>query len=192
MTDNTHDPPAGFPPTDRPLGDDEVLIPRAVRGRQAVEALTTERARLTMSPGYRLLAAALTEQLGPTEPLELIRDMAGGQYRWRRRDGFLLLDEHDRPLRDHMSFRAIATELERLTGEVVTYETLRRWWGRVWPGTSIPDGPARQAAEDAGARLRDRVRVPVDTARVGAARAEAVDRQSNTDIPPAAFLPPLT
>lgn len=190
MTDNTHDPPAGTPPTDRLLGDDEVLIARPVRNRLAVEQLTAERAHLTASLGYRLLARALTEQLGPTEPLELVRDMANGRYRWRRRDGFLMLDEHGQPLPDRMSFRAIATELERLTGEVVTYETLRRWWGRVWEGTSIPDGPARQAAEDAGARLRERVRVPADTARVGAARAEAADRQSNADVPPAAFLPP--
>jgi len=165
-TDTTHDPSPPQP------GDDAALIPRPPGDPHTVATLTTERAHLTASPMYRLVAQALSARFGPTEPMELVKAMADGQYRWRHRDGAFILDHGER-CPDHMSFRAIAVELERLTGESVTYETLRRWWGRVWPGTSIPDGPARQAAAEAGDRLRSNRR-----------------GHELEPVPPVTFLPP--
>jgi len=170
-TDTTHDPSP--PEPSKPLGDDDVLIPRAAAEPRTVAALIAHRSHLTASPMYRLVAAGLSARFGPTEPMDLVKAMADGRYRWRHRDGAFVTDSDGERCPDHMSFRAIATELERLTGETVTYETLRRWWGRVWPGTSIPDAPARQAAAEAGDRLRSNRRA-----------------YGPEVVPPVTFLPP--
>jgi hypothetical protein len=129
-----HDPPAGAP-SPRPLSDDEVLIAR--RPVLAADAKVTveQRRRITASDRYVTLFGRLGE-----DPMNLVRDMAEGRYRFkRRRDLTLWTDEHDQPVPERMSMRKAAAELERITGEAITYETLRRWWIQIWPGESPPD-----------------------------------------------------
>jgi len=109
--------------------------------------------------------------------MNLIRDMAEGKYRWRRtRSRMIALDSAREPQPDYMSFRSIEVELTRVTGgaNVPAYETIRRWWDRIWP----PSEPRSAPAPDVhGGVLVE-------------AHREAAATQTNADVPPAAFLPP--
>jgi len=130
-----HDPPAAETPGPRPMSDDEVLIAR--RPVMAAEAKETveQRRRITASDRYVILFRRLGE-----DPMNVVRDMAEGRYRFkRRRDLTLWTDEHGQPVPERMSMRKAAAELERITHETITYETLRRWWMQIWPGVSPPD-----------------------------------------------------
>jgi hypothetical protein len=117
------------------LGDGDVLMPRAVPPWGEIAALVERRRALLASDRYLLLAHHLDE-----DPMGLVRDMAEGRYRFKRRrhDGTLWLDE-GRPVGERMSMRQASAELKRLTGYLITYETLRRWWIKVWPEEPPPD-----------------------------------------------------
>jgi hypothetical protein len=178
--DPTHDPPAGGQPdlygppvlvpggpvlpTDRPLTDDEVIIPRPAAVVADVARTVEHRRTATASNLYLIIAQRLHD-----DPLNITRAMLQGRYRLkRRRSRFLWLDiETRQPVPELMSLRQAAEELRRLTGEDISHETLRRWWKRVWPDED-PD------------RLGD----------LDAARREAAERQSNPSVPPAVFADP--
>lgn len=169
----THDPPEFQSKPGTFYSDDAVLRSRERPGVRDEVRLIEERARLLGSPTYQLLASKLHE-----EPMNLIRDMAEGRYRWRRtRNRMLALGVDGEPQPDFMSFRSIEVELSRVTGGtgVPAYETLRRWWDRVWPPP--PDGPDTPTPDVHGGIL-------------DLAHREAAAVQTNTGVPPAAFLPP--
>jgi hypothetical protein len=147
-TPETHGPPratAGGMPVGVPLDDDAVIVPRELAPIAETERTVEHRRVATASDRYLLLAQRLRD-----DPMNVLRRMLMGEYRYkRRRNGQLWLDR-DQPVMEVMSLRQAAVELERLTGENVTYETLRRWWLRIWPLTPIPDGstPAEPPAPE--------------------------------------------
>jgi len=181
----THDPPAApqgaaqDTPDTAPFQegvaytDAEVVMPRAVRPPGESKRHTDERAKVLASPIYRLLAAELGE-----DPLDLVRAMVGGRYRYRRdRAGRVMFLEPGVPRPECMSFRTAEVELVRLTGGriSVTYETLRRWWEKVWPQDDEADAVSGHGD---------------DRARVQQAQDDARAVHTNVSVPPAAFLPP--
>jgi hypothetical protein len=149
------------------------------------------------------------------EPLELIREMKHGGYRFKCRRGMLgvlALDRNHNPIPERMSFRQIAPILTGMSGVEVTYETVRRWWEAVFPDEADepeetlnpdevnPPAPAAlREASDIIVKAAARKRAPRQAAPpVGDEHAqqirEAVERAqaptTNPDVPPAAFLPP--
>lgn len=135
---DTHDPPtlAGLP-LDRPLTDDEVLLPFLPPSVARTQPIVEQRRLTTGSDRYLLLAQRLRD-----DPMTVVRRMLEGGYRLKRRRSGKLWVEDGKPVGEPMSMRQAADELCRVTGEVVTYETLRRWWFRVWPDSPPPDQPA--------------------------------------------------
>lgn len=185
MPDNAHDPPAG--PRDyqpEPPIPNEALAPLRGPGHEK----------------YALMTARLH-----AEPLEVIRTMKHGGYRFKSRrgqPGVLVLNRDGDPVPDRMSFRQIAPILSAMTGVEVTYETVRRWWEAVFPGepdeASEPDQPTRVtviAATTPPVKRATRRRTPA-VPPVGDTHAEMIREAmakavgTNPDVPPAAFLPP--
>jgi len=124
----THDPPS------RALSDDEVLIARPPTSVAEVRRTVEHRRAILGSDRYLLLAQKLAD-----DPMNVVRRMAQGEYRFkRRRDRTRWLDGDGRQVVEFMSLRQAAAELKRLTGEDVTYETLRRWWMKIWPDEPDP------------------------------------------------------
>lgn len=124
------------------------------------------------------------------EPLDLIREMKHGGYRFKCRRGmpgvFVRDRDHNR-VPERMSFRQIAPILTEMSGVEVTYETVRRWWEAVFPDEA--DEPDEFEAETTPAPVAPRPR-----RRTPAAIQDAMNRAqaptTNPDVPPAAFLPP--
>ena len=171
--DTTHGPPDGL----RTFDDDEARLPLEKGTLREVAHLAAERALVVASARYRLLNAALRARSEGVEAMDLVRLMALGQYRLLRDDaGLLVIDDDGKPQRDYMSFRHISTELERLTGEDISHETLRRWWARVWPGEPVPELSFRQATQQAALRLK---------------RRHAAN-QPDGGVPEVVFIPPTT
>lgn len=156
------------PPLDTPLTDEQVLIKDPNRQR-ALRGLIDDRAAATGSNLYMVLA----QELGD-DPLELVRLMVSGRYRWKRhRNGLLWIDADGDPVPEHMSLRQAAAELVRITRRDVSHEALRRWWDRIWPNS----GPGADVPQ--GARWVER----------GRSQQEARDDAAG-DVPPVVFTPP--
>lgn len=144
---STHDTDGHGPPVDTslpadvsptmplgvPLGDDAVVIPAPLVTVADVERTVQHRRTATGSDRYLLLAQGLRD-----DPMNVVRRMTEGRYRYKRRRNGTLWVEFGVPVPEEMSLRQAATELERLTGETVTHETLRRWWERIWPDSPEP------------------------------------------------------
>lgn len=183
MSDNTHDPP--FEQREHPLRLDEPSIPP--------ESL----ARLS-GPNHEKYQR-MRDRLA-REPIELIREMKHGGYRFKTRRGMpgvLAIDKGGQPVPDRMSFRQIAPILTGMTGVPVTYETVRRWWETVSDEPDepdpVPDAPEPEPAPERVRRRRTPVVPPVgdehaDTIRAAVDRAKAAP--TNPDVPSAVFLPP--
>lgn len=185
MPDNAHDPPVS--PRDY---QPEPPIPRELLGP-------------LRGPGHEKYALMLA-RLG-AEPLEVIRTMKHGGYRFKSRRGYpgvLVLNRDGDPVPDRMSFRQIAPILSAMTGVEVTYETVRRWWEAVFPGEPDeapeeypPPTPVPATATAATRSARRSARTPAAPP-VGDAHAETIREAmakavgTNPDVPPAAFLPP--
>jgi len=180
MPGNAHDPPA-TPPQEP--GEVSAAAPAEVR-----PDLTALRGR-----GFEKYAHVRT-QLRGDEPIELIRLMKTGGYRFKSKRGKpgVLVVRRGEPVADWMSFRQIAPELERLTGVPVTYETVRRWWEAAYPDGdpspvpgAVPPTPNRRQLKRrqpaASAQHTRDIRAATEKARSGA---------TNPDVPAAAFLPP--
>lgn len=178
---NTDDTGAQGPPVDTslpadvsqtmppgvPLSDDAVVIPAPLVTVADIERTVQHRRTATGSDRYLLLAQGLRD-----DPMNVVRRMTSGRYRYKRRRNLTLWVEHGAPVPELMSLRQAAAELERLTGEAVTHETLRRWWERIWPG----EEPAPEGAKwvQQGRDQRDAMTQP----------------DGPGEIPPATFLPP--
>lgn len=181
MTELTHDPPHQPEP---PITDEQLAVLHVQR--HATYAL-------------------MRNQLKGAEPLELIRTMKHGGYRFKCKRGYpgvLVLDKQGNPVPERMSFRQIAPILSTMSGVQVTYETVRRWWEAVFPGE--PDEPvdevdemeplppvAPQAAPPKRRTVRRRTpaALPVGDEHADAIRA-ATERAKSTNpaVPAAAFL----
>jgi hypothetical protein len=131
---DTHGPPTNGLSFDRPLTDDEVRLPYDPPGIVDLQPLVERRRLITGSDRYLLLAQQLRD-----DPMNVIRRMLEGRYRLKRRRSGKLWVEDGQGVTEHMSMRQAADELRRITGEDVTYETLRRWWARVWPESPPPE-----------------------------------------------------
>jgi hypothetical protein len=139
----------------------------------------------------------MRERLG-VEPLELIRVMKHGGYRFKCKRGYpgVLVIHRGSPVPERMSFRQIAPLLSVMSGVQVTYETVRRWWEAVCPDE--PDEPVDEADAEPlqvatpVVKRRTVRRTPV----VGDDHAEAIRaatkraQGTNPAVPAAAFLPP--
>lgn len=194
MSDNTHDPP--FDQTERPA---------APRGYEPEPPIPDEALAVLRVAGHEKYHL-IRDRLGK-EPLEVIREMKHGGYRFKSKRGYpgVLVMHRGDPVPERMSFRQIAPILAGASGVQVTYETIRRWWEAVFPDEA--DEPDDADGVDRGAqhilrtesgdreitpRRATRRRTPAvasdghaDTIR--AAMAKAVS--TNPDVPPAVFLP---
>jgi hypothetical protein len=187
MPDNAHDPPV-TPPAD-PLASG-VYQPEPPIPAELLEPLRGH--------GHEKYAL-MKDRLG-SEPLEVIRLMKHGGFRYKSKRGYpgVLVKRHGDPVPDRMSFRQIAPILSEKTGVEVTYETIRRWWELVFPGepdeTTDPDYPP--VAPVVPVKRTVRRRTPAVVPAVGDEHADAIraamDRAktTNPDVPPAMFLPP--
>jgi hypothetical protein len=185
MPDNAHDPPAG------------------PRNYQPEPPIPSEALAPLRGPGHEKYAL-MTARLN-AEPLEVVRTMKHGGFRFKSKRGYpgvLVLDRDGNPVPDRMSFRQIAPILSASTGVEVTYETVRRWWEAVFPGepdeaTDPDDPPVRVVPTSAltptvKRATRRRTVAPVVGDEAADAIRDAMERakSTNPDVPPAAFLPP--
>ncbi len=189
MPDTAHDPP---------------VLPVTPRGYQPEPEIPREALAVLNGRGhekYALMRSRLN-----AEPLEVVRQMKHGGYRYKSKRGMpgvLVLDRDSNPVADRMSFRQIAPILSALTGVEVTYETIRRWWEAVFPGepdepTDSDEAPVRVVTTNAQTpkvKRETRRRTPAAPT-VGDAAASAIrdamerTKTTNPDVPPATFLPP--
>ncbi len=179
MSQNAHDPPA-TPVTyqqEPPIPEDRLAVLHVPRHAT-----------------YALMRSRLNR-----EPLEWIRLMKHGGYRYKCKRGYpgvLVLDREGNPVPERMSFRQIAPILSALSGVMVTYETVRRWWEAVFPGE--PDEPEDETPVPVVVPVRRRTAVRRKPAvpPVGDGHAEAIRaateraKSTNPEIPAAAFLAP--
>lgn len=191
MPENAHDPPTHIPVNVLPG-----YVPEAPFTAEQLAAL-----RVPRHATYALMRA----QLG-TEPMELIRLMKHGGFRFKCKRGYpgTLSIRYGSPVPERMSFRKIAPLLSSMSGVQVTYETVRRWWEAVVPdepdepadddtGSELPPVPMVQPTARAARRVTRR-RTPTPTA--GDEHAEAIRaateraKSTNPTVPAAAFLSP--
>lgn len=199
MSDNTHDPPADQREQSQTAGPLKIDEP----------PFTPEQLAKLSGPNHEKYQR-MKDRLG-REPLDLIREMKHGGYRFKTRRGMpgvLATTKGGAPVADRMSFRQIAPILTGMTGVQVTYETVRRWWETVSDEGDEPEetlnpdvvnGPDEQALAEASAmmvrasrRAPRRKPAPVGDEHADAIRA-ATKRASvttNPDVPSAVFLPP--
>ncbi len=188
MTDTTHDPPADLPVS---------IPPGAAPPVGAHVTISPEGLAALRGPGfekYELMRAKLG-----VDPIRTIAHMRSGGYRYKSRRGYpgvLVQDRAGEPVPDLMSFRQIAPVLSELTGVMVTYETIRRWWAAAFPEEPM-DGPEPESVPPtAPVRRVTRRRTPAASA-VGDEHAETIraameraNTSTNPAVPPAAFVPP--
>lgn len=180
MTDNTHGPPATSPPPGPMKIDEPPITPEQLAALAGHEKYLRMRDRIGR------------------EPLDLIREMKHGGYRYKCRRGMpgvLVLDRAGNPVPERMSFRQIAPILTGMSGVGATYETVRRWWEAVFPDEDDepdPDPDPVVPASTVSVRRRTVRRKPVVGDEHAAAIRAATDRAktTNPDIPSAVFLPP--
>lgn len=189
MSENAHDPPVQAP---RLLGRATILP-----GYELEPPFTDEQLAALHVPRHATYTL-MRDRLG-VEPLELIRAMKHGGYRFKSKRGYpgTLVIRRGDPVPERMSFRQIAPLLSGMSGVQVTYETVRRWWEAVCPDepdeVTEPDGPPMvQPPAVRSTRRITRRRTPA----VGDEHAEAIRaatkraQSTNPEIPAAAFLAP--
>jgi hypothetical protein len=193
MSENAHDPPTQAP---RFLGRATLLT-----GYELEEPFTSEQLAALHVPRHATYTL-MRDRLG-AEPLELIRAMKHGGYRFKSKRGYpgTLVTRQGDPVPERMSFRQIAPLLSTMSGVQVTYETVRRWWEAVCPGEpdepvdEVDDEPAPVVATTTSVRRRTVRRRPSAPA-VGDEHADAIRaateraKSTNPAVPAAAFLPP--
>ena len=195
MTNTMHDPPG------RSLGSMPLLS-----DYQPEEPFTNSQLAVLHVPRHATYTL-MRERLGGVEPLELIRAMKRGGYRYKCKRGYpgVLAIRWGSPQPERMSFRQIAPVLSTMSGVQVTYETVRRWWEAVLPGED--DEPVDEVDEveplppvapqaTPPKRRTIRRRTPAAVPTVGDGHAEAIRaateraKSTNPSIPSAVFLPP--
>lgn len=187
MSTNAHDPPATGP-----------VDPIAYQH----EPPFTDEQLAALHVARHATYALMKDRLHGVEPLELIRVMKHGGYRFKSKRGYpgvLVTSKGGDPVPERMSFRQIAPILSAQSGVQVTYETVRRWWEAVCPDEPDEDpepeeavGPPMVEHTTRSARRITRRRTPT----VGDDHAEAIRaateraKSTNPAVPAAAFLPP--
>lgn len=200
MSENAHDPPVYLP---------EAF---ALPGYRPETPFTAEQLAVLHVPRHATYAL-MRNRLGGLEPLEAIRVMKHGGFRFKCKRGYpgvLVTDRAGHPVPERMSFRQIAPVLSTMSGVQVTYETVRRWWEAVCPdepdepdellNPDVTNGPSEAALREASAMMvrasRRTVRRKPQAPPVGDDHADAIRaateraKSTNPAVPAAAFLPP--
>lgn len=180
MTDNTHGPP----------------VNQALPGPMKIDEPPIPLEQLALLGGHEKYQR-MRDRLG-VEPLDLIRQMKHGGYRFKCRRGMpgvLVLDRAGDPVPERMSFRQVAPVLTAMSGVEVTYETVRRWWETVFDEGDEPEEEAPPPVPVVRRVTRRRTPVPEPVGddhaqQIRAAVAKAAAPTTNPAVPPAAFLPP--